>query len=163
MITENKNLTNKQNGTDVNHDPFTGTTGAYPVGAGVGAAGGAAAAAAVGLVAGAVVGGLEGKGVAQKMDPAVEDAYWKHHYSKRKYVERNAPYTAYQPAFRIGYEGRSRYPGKQFEEVETDLQRAYDTSKGNSTLSWDKAKRATRDAWNRVEKVLPGAAVGNGC
>jgi hypothetical protein len=24
-------------------------------------------------------------------------------------------------------------------------------------LSWDKAKNATRDAWNRVEKALPGA------
>lgn len=158
MITENIHQTNKTNGADANHDAFTGTTGAQPVSAGEGSAGGATTAAAVGLVDG----GLGRDGVARKINPAVEDAYWKHHYSKRKYVERNAPYTAYQPAFRIGYEGRSRYPGKHFEEAETDLQRDYDNSKGKSTLNWDKAKRATRDAWNRVEKVLAGAAVGNG-
>jgi len=106
--------------------------------------------AAVGLVAGAIAGGLAGKGVAEKMDPTVEDDYWKTHYSKQKYVESNTPYSTYQPAYRVGYEGRNRYPGKKFEEVESDLQRDYESSKGSATLSWEKAKQATRDAWNRV-------------
>ena len=48
----------------------------------------------------------------------------------------------YQPAFRTGYEGRSQCPGKKFEEVETNLQRDYEKSRGNSTLSWDKARSA---------------------
>src|SRR5438045_3041599 len=78
-------------GTDANRDPITGAPGAHPVGTGVGATGGALAGAAagavagpigaaVGLVAGAVVGGLAGKGVAEKIDPTVEDAYWKDNY-----------------------------------------------------------------------------------
>lgn len=163
----------KHKGTDANRDPITGTPGAHPVGTGVGAAGGAAAGAAigalagpvgaaVGLVAGAVAGGLAGKGVAEKIDPTVEDAYWRTHYAKRQYVESNAPYESYQPAYRTGYEGRNQYPGRKYEEVEADLQRNYEKSKGNSTLAWDRAKHATRDAWNRVEKAQPGDPVRDG-
>ena len=162
MTTKTTKQAYKQKGTDANRDPITGTPGAHPVGTGVGAASGAAAGAAigavagpvgaaVGLVAGAVAGGLAGKGVAEKMDPTVEDAYWKTNYSKRKYVANNAPYTMYQPAYRTGYEGRSQYPGKKFEEVEINLQRDYEKSRGNSTLTWEKARPATRDAWNRGE------------
>jgi hypothetical protein len=160
-------------GTDANRDPITGTPGAHPVGTGVGAAGGAAAGAAVGavagpvgaavgLVTGAVVGGLAGKGVAEKIDPTVEDAYWRENYTKRPYVEQGAPYESYQPAYRTGYEGAARYSGKKFDEVESDLQRDYETSKGNSQVTWDRAKNATRDAWHRVERAIPGDADGDG-
>jgi len=162
MNTENTKQADKQKGTDANRDPITGMPGAHPVGTGVGATGGAAAGAAigavagpvgaaVGLVAGAVAGGLAGKGVAEKMDPTVEDAYWKANYSKQSYVERNAAYATYQPVYRTGYEGRSRYPGKIYEAVEADLQRDYEKSRGTTGLSWDKAKSATRDAWHRMK------------
>jgi hypothetical protein len=167
MNKENTKYADKKTGTDANRDPITGTPGAHPVGTGVGATGGAVAGAAIGavagpvgaaagLVAGAIAGGLAGKGVAEKVDPTVEDAYWKTNYSKRSYVDRDATYATYQPAYRTGYEGRNQYPGKRYEDVEANLQRDYEKSKGNGTLSWDKAKHATRDAWNRVEKALPG-------
>lgn len=90
------------------------------------------------------------------MDPTVEEAYWKENYSKQEYVDRNAGYATCQPACRTGYEGRGRYPGKRYEEVEADLQRDYEKARGTTGLSWDKAKNATRDAWNRVEKAMPG-------
>lgn len=162
MNTENA-TEKKTKGSDANRDPITGAPGAHPVGTGVGATGGAVAGAAigavggpigaaVGLVAGAVVGGLAGKGVAEKYDPTVEDAYWKTNYSKQKYVDRNLPYTTYQAAYRTGYEGAGRYPGKSFEEVEADLESAYQRSKGSDQLSWDSARPATRDAWERVGK-----------
>ena len=173
MNQENVKRTVPGKGTDANRDPITGAPGAHPVGTGVGATGGALAGAAagavagpvgaaVGLVAGAVVGGLAGKGVAEKIDPTVEDNYWKGNYSKQKYVEPNSSYDSYRPAYRTGYEGYTRYPGKRFEDVESDLQRDYERSKGNSSLAWEKAKYATRDAWNRVEKALPGDADGDG-
>ena len=114
--------------------------------------------AAVGLVAGAVAGGLAGKGVAEKIDPTVEDAYWRENYSKRPYAESNLSYDTYQPAYRTGYEGYTRYSGKKFEEVESDLQRDFEKSKGKSDLPWAKARSATRDAWKRVESALPGDA-----
>lgn len=118
--------------------------------------------AAVGMVAGAVAGGLAGKGVAEKIDPTVEDDYWRENYSSRPYADRNVPYDTYQPAYRTGYEGYARYAGKSYEEVEADLERDYQRAKGNSNLGWDKAKHATRDAWHRVERALPGDADGDG-
>jgi len=173
MNEENTKTDKSGRGTDANRDPITKTPGAHPVGTGIGAVGGATAGAAigavggpvgaaVGLVAGAVVGGLAGKGVAEKIDPTVEDGYWKENYSKRPYVERNVAFETYQPAYRTGYEGYTRYSGRKFEEVEPDLRRDYEKSKGNSNLTWDKARSATRDAWNRVEKALPGDADGDG-
>lgn len=100
MNKTNTTQKSKQDDADANRDPITGAPGAHPVGTGIGAAGGAAAGAAigaiggpigaaVGLVAGAVAGGLAGKGVAEKMDPTVEEAYWRANYSKQSYVERN--------------------------------------------------------------------------
>ncbi|MFA6241592.1 MAG: hypothetical protein WC655_11710 [Candidatus Hydrogenedentales bacterium] len=152
---------------DANRDPITGAPGAHPVGTGVGAAAGGAAGAAigavagpisagVGLVVGAVVGGLGGKGVAEMIDPTIEDAYWREEYSRSPYVESGVSYENYRPAYRTGYEGYTRYPGKKYEDVETDLQRDYEKSRGNSTLPWEKAKDATRDAWHRVENAFSG-------
>ena len=173
MKTETKISEVSRRGTDANRDPITGAPGAHPVGTGVGAAGGAAAGAvigavvgpvgaAVGLVAGAVAGGLAGKGVAEIVDPTVQDAYWKNNYSKRSYADKSLSYDAYRPAYRTGYVGYTRYPGKRYEEVELDLQRDYEKSKGNSNLTWDKARHATRDAWLQVEEDLPGDADGDG-
>lgn len=173
MNKETKKPEGSGKGTDANRDPLTGTPGAHPVGTGVGATGGAMAGAAIGavggpvgaaigLVAGAVVGGLAGKGIAENIDPTVEDGYWKNNYSKRSYAEKNVSFDNYQPAYRTGYEGYTRYPGRKYEEVESDLQRDYEKSKGRSSLTWEKAKHATRDAWQRVEQALPGDADGDG-
>ena len=85
-------------GTSANRDPLTGAPGAHPVGTAAGAvAGGLATGAAVGTVAGpvgtavgaavgAVVGGLAGKGIAEQIDPTVEDAYWRDNYASRPYA-----------------------------------------------------------------------------
>ena len=165
MTKETTKTPGKGKGTDANRDPITGAPGAHPVGTGLGAAGGAAAGAAigaaagpvgaaVGIVAGAVAGGLAGKDVAEKIDPTVEDAYWKSNFSSRKYVERNADYATYQPAYRAGFEGRRQYAGKHYEEIEASLQKDYEKSKANAGLSWEKAKHAARDAWHRAGKAL---------
>jgi uncharacterized protein YcfJ len=146
-----------------NRDPITGALGAHPVGTGIGAvAGGAAAGAAVGtvagpvgtaigMVAGAVAGGLAGKSVAEKIDPTAEDAYWRTTYVTRTYVDKGTAYDIYQTAYRTGYEGYGRYPGKSFDAVEADLRRDYEKTRSTVALGWDKAKQATKDAWLRIE------------
>ena len=129
-----------------------GATGGAIAGAALGAIGGPIGV-VLGLVAGGVAGGLGGRVVAEKVDPTAEDAYWKANYAKQMYVDRDAPYVTYQSAYRTGHVGRIRYPGRTFEEVEADRGSDYQRSKGSETLSWDKAKSATRDAWQRVEQV----------
>ena len=143
-----------------NRDPLTGAPGAHPVGVGVGAAlGGAAAGAATGTVAGpvgtivgaavgAIAGGLAGKGVAESVDPTIEDAYWRENYATRDYVTSGRSYDDYGPAY--GY-GVNRYDAdRSFEDVEPELAEGWMGSRGQSTLSWGEASPAARDAWNRI-------------
>src|ERR1700761_9103766 len=133
-------------GTSANRDPLTGAPGAHPVGTAAGAvAGGLATGAAVGTVAGpvgtavgaavgAIVGGLAGKGVAESIDPTVEDAYWRENYASRDYVVQGRGYEDYGPAY--GY-GVNRYdPDRSFEDVEPELAEGWMGSRGSSTLAW---------------------------
>ena len=154
---------------DENRDPLSGAPGAHPVGVGVGATGGAAAGAAVGsavgpvgtavgAVVGGIAGGLAGKGVAEQINPTLEDEYWRENYRTRPYVMAGEDYQTYAPAYRYGWEARARYGDRDFDEVESDLRGGWERSEWNAGLSWDKAKQATRDAWHRVERALPGDA-----
>lgn len=158
---------------DLNRDPITGAPGSHPVGTGVGAVAGGATGAAIGAVAGpvgvvagaavgAVVGGLAGKGVGEAVNPTVEEAYWRGQYEREPYYVKSHHYEDYAPAYRTGYEARSRYEGKRFEEVESDLQRDYEAGPGNARLSWEEARQATRAAWDRVERATPGDSDGDG-
>jgi hypothetical protein len=160
---------------DTNPDPITGAPGAHPVGTGLGAAAGGAAimgaaaglgagpvGAAIGAAVGAIAGGLAGKGVAEAIDPTAEEAYWRENYQTRDYYDQNVPYEDVAPAYQYGWESRSRYADRSFDEAESDLERGWSETKHSTRLGWDKAKHATRDAWHRVERALPGDADNDG-
>ena len=151
------------------HPAATGV-GAVIGGAAGGVAGGAAAGAAVGgmtgpvgavvgAAVGAVAGALAGRSIA-KADPVAEDAYWRDNYATRPYVEGGSTYDDYAPAYRYGVESYARYPDRKFDDVESDLSRDWGTARGRSSLEWERAKHATRDAWQRlsdgVERAIPG-------
>jgi hypothetical protein len=158
---------------DANRDPISGAPGSHPVGTGLGAAaGGMAAGAAAGTVAGpvgtvvgaaigAVAGGLAGKGIAEMADPTVEEAYWRETYSSRPYVTKGASFDDYGPAYMYGVENYSRYPGRSFDEVEPELSRDWQRAKGKSSLTWENAKHATRDSWQRVSDTIERATPGD--
>jgi hypothetical protein len=153
---------------DVNADPLTGAHGSHPVGTGIGATGGAVAGAAAGAVVGGplgavigaaiggVAGGAAGHGVGEAVNPTLENTYWETNYRSRPYVDRTRPYADYQDAYRYGWESRLAHPGRQWTEVETDLAKGWPSRQSKSSLLWNQAKGATQDAWNRVEKVVPG-------
>lgn len=173
MTNRNTDIDRKK---DANRDPITGAPGSHPVGTGVGAAaggiaGGVGAGAlagsaagpvgtAIGAAVGAVAGGLIGKGVAEAIDPTVEEDYWRENYASRPYVKKGASFDDYGPAYRHGVESYGRSNGRTFEQSEPDLQRSWEKAKGNSRLSWDEAKHASRDSWQRVsdtiERAVPG-------
>lgn len=148
---------------DANRDPISGEPGAHPLGTGVGAAGGGGIAtviggvvggpvgAVVGAVVGSVVGGLAGKSTAEQINPTFEDNHWRENYTSRSYVEKGAAYEDYQPAYRTGYEGYDRYgqTGREYSDIEMDLKRDYEANESGN-LSWDKAKHAVKDAWDRA-------------
>lgn len=119
--------------------------------------------AAIGAAAGAVIGAIAGR---TQADPAAEDSYWRENYGTRPYVDTGATYDDYGPAYRHGVEAHSRYPEREFDEIESDLGRDWTGARGESSLEWDRARHASRDAWTRVkdsaERALPGDADGDG-
>jgi hypothetical protein len=153
---------------DAHRDPFTKEPGSHPLGTAAGSTAGAAAGAAIGAAVsgpagalvggalGAIAGGAAGHSAAEKVNPTVEDAYWRDNYTTRPYVQRDADYEEYRPAYRYGWESRDRHAGRDFDEVEDDLERGWEQARGRSRLSWQDAKHATRDAWKRIEEKLPG-------
>jgi hypothetical protein len=158
----------RQNDHDANRDPLSGEPGSHPFGVGVGAAGvGAAGAAlgaaagpvgaAVGAVVGAVAGGLAGKAIAESIDHATEDAYWRKHYSSRPYFKPGSSYDDYRPAFRYGWESHQRYPDRSWDDVEPELERDWNKNRGTSCLDWPEARMATRDAWGRIDQPVTTA------
>src|SRR3954469_21653447 len=157
-MNNDKNLNRDLNKKDKsrNPDPITGAPGSHPVGTGIGAAvgGAAAAGAAAGTVAGpvgtlagaavgAVVGGLVGKGIAEKIDPTREDAYWRENHTRQGWAKGRS-YDEFRPAYRVGYEGYAQYGGGTFEEREAELRRQYESI--NPQVSWDEARPASRAA-----------------
>lgn len=144
--------------------------GDHPVGTGVGAVAGAAAAgaatgamagpvgAAVGAAIGAAAGGLAGKGIADIVDPTMEDEYWRQNFADRSYIDGGFTYDQdYGPAYRYGVNAFERYGDRPFDACEVDLARGWESARGGSRLDWERARPAARDSWSRVdERVRAG-------
>ena len=142
-------------------DPITGAPDFHPIGTGIGAAAGGVIAANVaagataggpvgallGAAIGAVAGGLGGKAIAEHLDPEVIDRVWRERYASEPYRRDGLDYEDYAPAYRLGVEGRRRYPGV-FEEVEPALRQEYARRRGASRLGWEDARPAVRAAWD---------------
>ncbi len=94
-------------------------------------------------------------------DANAEEAYWRQHFLTRPYVDEGTSFIEYRPAYHLGADAQRRYPGKSFEEAEPDLVNDWERIKGTSSLTWDKAKHAARDAWHRVSDALERAVPGD--
>jgi hypothetical protein len=168
---KNGTRTGSDKKTDDPSRPVATGAGAVVGGVAGGVAGGAAAGAAVGgmtgpvgaavgAAVGAVAGALAGKGIANVVDPVAEEAYWRENYSSRPYAN-SATYDEYRPAFGYGVDAYTRYPDRTFDEVEPELGRDWNSRRGSSSLEWDRAKHATRDAWQRVSDTVERATPGD--
>lgn len=92
-----------------------------------------------------------GAHAALTVDPRAEDAYWRENYIHRPYADDTLSYDHYRPAYRYGWESRSRHLGRRWGEVERELEHAWRQNRGTSRLGWSDAKLAARDAWQRIE------------
>ena len=164
--------TRTNNSQGLSRDPPTGTPGGHPAGTAAGGLAGGLAGAAIGTAAagpigtvvgaviGAVTGGLAGKGVAEAVNPTAEEAYWRDEYVNRPYFVKDRTFDDYNPAYSLGYSNVGRYPS--YDEAERTLSSDWERVKGKSRLTWQEAKHATRDAWHRVERAIPGDFDGDG-
>jgi len=134
----------------------------HPVGTGVGAAGGAVTGTAGGGPAGAVIGGTMGgvsgdgarRSAAEVVNPIEEEAYWRQAFVSRPYADETLGYDHYRPAYRYGWESRTRFPDRRWDQVERELETGWREHRGSSRLGWTDAKLAARDAWQRVDRRL---------
>lgn len=143
-----------------------GTSGAHPLGAGLGATGGAVAGGAIGSIfgpvgmlvgsaVGAIGGAATGYAVAERIDPSIESEYWRNTYTTRPYYSSSYDFdTDYAPAFSYGSEARARFGDRRWDDtLENDLRLGWENAKARSHLSWEQAKDAVRDAWDRDDRT----------
>jgi len=149
--------------TGKNAAPITGELDMHPVGTGVEAADGAVTGAALGAAIGGPIGAAVTQLSAVSRQPAVrmewqktmnptteEEKYWREYHAKQPYAEKGRPYEDYAGAYRTGYEGFHKYPGKLYEEIESDLALDYERNKAESALPWDHARHAVKAAWAKL-------------
>jgi hypothetical protein len=105
---------------------------------------------AVGAAIGAVAGGYAGKGIAEEIDPTVEEAFWREEYPHREYYREDVDFEQIAPAYRYGWESHARYGNRSWDEVERELEHDWRNSSSVSSLRWPQARPAMRDAWDRV-------------
>ena len=93
--------------------------------------------------------------LAMRVNPEVEETYWRQNYLREPYYERGYSFDDYLPAYRTGWEGRLRYAGRTYEQCERVLQRDYQRNRGRSQLDWAKNRHAVRAGWERFEHTDP--------
>lgn len=82
-------------------------------------------------------------------DWETEDRYWRAHYASRPYVMLD--YDSYRPAYRYGVFIYSRFEGRPYHDIdESELRRGWENLKDKATLTWERAKDAVRDAYERL-------------
>ena len=79
-----------------------------------------------------------------------EEQYWRSNFSTRPYVNADRGFDFYQPGYRYGYESATRYRGRNWNDVESDLRTGWDKYEHRGQSAWENVKDAVRDAWNRV-------------
>ena len=83
-------------------------------------------------------------------DWTTEDQYWRDNWSNRPYATADRGYGFYRPGYQYGYESATRYRGREWNDVETDLRSGWARFENRGESTWEQIKAAVRDAWNRV-------------
>ena len=78
-----------------------------------------------------------------------EDRYWRENYRTRPYAS-NADYDTFAPGYRYGWESGRKYRGRAWNDVESDLERDWNSYPNRGKSTWHQVKDAVRDAWDRV-------------
>ncbi|TZF89806.1 hypothetical protein [Cognatilysobacter lacus] len=85
------------------------------------------------------------------------DRHFEQRFNQADYYKADYSFDDYKPAYRYGTFARSQSQSGQWDEnTERQLESGWNSAKGTSRLTWADAKAAVKDAWNGVERILPG-------
>jgi hypothetical protein len=82
-----------------------------------------------------------------------QDAHWSAVYATRPYVEAGEDYEDYAPAYLYGVFLYHSNPDQNFDESAADLAGGWESARSDSSLDWDKARPAAREAWYRISDL----------
>lgn len=135
----------------------TGAVAGAVTGAAVGSVGGPVGS-VVGALAGGVMGAKAGDSIAEAVNPTEYNAYFQKEFRNAPYYSAGREWSDYEPAYKYGYETYSENRGQKFEDVESNLERKWDSIRVRSGLAWNEARDAVRDGWHHIERAMPGDA-----
>ena len=81
-----------------------------------------------------------------------EEKYWREHHAQQSHPEEGHEYHRYAPAYRIGHEAVTKYPGKSFDEIEESVALDYQQNEvGSAAWSPQRTSRAAPAARFKLE------------
>ena len=83
------------------------------------------------------------------------DAWWRDNYGELQDIQADRGYDHYRPAFEYGWNAYGQHRGKQWADVESDLERDWATQ--NTERQWAEHRGAVRHAFERALHVFEGA------
>ena len=88
----------------------------------------------------------------EDLDEVAEGDYWRQNFRRRPYYQAGTPYEHYEPGFRYGWQSAidEQYSGRDFRDVESELERSWDALNGENAQEWEEARQPVRDAWMRA-------------
>ncbi len=86
----------------------------------------------------------------QPMDWTAEEKYWQENHASQEHATDETTYDHFAPAYRVGAEAVSKYPDKDFAEIEEDIALDYEKHRAGDALPWDRARGASKAAWSKV-------------
>lgn len=77
------------------------------------------------------------------------DGYFASRFDNAGYRAGDESFDDYRPAYRYGTQSRTRYQDRDWDDkLENELKEGWDKTKGNSRLTWERAKAAVKDAFS---------------
>ncbi|CAN5471192.1 hypothetical protein BH20VER3_BH20VER3_06250 [soil metagenome] len=86
----------------------------------------------------------------KQLDLTEEEKYWQENHHTQPHASEGTTYEHYAPAYRVGAKAASKYPGKEFYEIEDDLALDYQKHQVGDALPWDRVRGASKAAWTKV-------------
>src|SRR5687768_7437018 len=76
--------------------------------------------------------------------------YWAERFNSERYVRDDDEYDDFEPAYRFGTALRAEVD--DFDLEEKQLKKRWESVRGDSTLTWGRAREAVRAAWEWSEE-----------
>jgi hypothetical protein len=80
----------------------------------------------------------------------IEEPYWRDNWHTRPYASSDRTFDYYRPAYQYGVDSAERYSGKQWADVERDIEVGWGRFEHRTTHLWEDVRHAVRDAFDRV-------------